>query len=174
MYSAVGQLCSTVLLSWWHNFHLTLTLSAVQRHPTMLVWHSQNLSLDGIMYGYLSARIWCNSSVKCSEQILQPIKSFLAHTLCTLPEDKIGLEDATAALQCWNVSLRRVVKIPAHTWAWCQCFYIAPTCSSMSLGRSSCSSMVRMALLISSLDSFNLERKHRNITVGAILLTGSY
>lgn len=34
------------------------------------------------------------------------------------------------------------------------------TCSSMSFGRSSCSSMVRMACRISSLVSFNL--KHRN------------
>lgn len=33
------------------------------------------------------------------------------------------------------------------------------TCSSMSLGRSSCSSMVRMALFISSLDSFSLQSK---------------
>lgn len=31
------------------------------------------------------------------------------------------------------------------------------TCSNISLGRSSCSSMVSMALLISSLESFNLQ-----------------
>lgn len=41
----------------------------------------------------------------------------------------------------------------AHAWTL--------TCSSMSLGRSSCSSMVRMALFISSLESFNLKHEHR-------------
>lgn len=35
------------------------------------------------------------------------------------------------------------------------------TCSSMSLGRSSCSSMVKIALFISSLDSFSLDDNHR-------------
>lgn len=50
-----------------------------------------------------------------------------------------------------------------------ECFSFCPshshqftlTCSSMSLGRSSCSSIVRIALFISSLESFNLKHKHR-------------
>lgn len=44
----------------------------------------------------------------------------------------------------------------AFKWKW-GCRRGACTCSSMSLGRSSCSSIVKIALLISSFESFNLE-----------------